>query len=149
MAYYDERPTALQAVGNGSYLYRYDIIEESVEREVSNPDYDPEAELAEDEEPQPETIKTHVPTYHCSEVVVWPPLTSAKITKAVINESISVDDELKIVNEYNMVALGMIPAPASGDTSDLPQVKAYMRYLSERQRLKAVVDADCEIYGIK
>ena len=32
-AYYDHEPSVFEAVGNGNYLYRWDIQEETVERE--------------------------------------------------------------------------------------------------------------------
>ena len=64
-AFYDHKPSVLEAVGNGSYKYRWDIVE------MEQP--------AHEEGGEPTT------QWKCQEVTVWAPVTSNKITEAVIS----------------------------------------------------------------
>ena len=77
-AYYDAKPSKFEAVGNGSYLYRWDIRKE--------PD---------------------IPQYSCYEVTVWATVTRDKIIEAVIGLMWSVNVEQKLINEYNSAKLGI------------------------------------------
>ena len=79
-AYYDKKPASIEAVGNGSYYYRYGI--ESVT----------------------EDNHTH---WVCEEVTVWAPLTREKIVKAVISEKWDADLEQKLINNYNLAKEGL------------------------------------------
>ena len=130
MAYYDSKPSKLEAVGNGSYLYRFNI-EEVV------------PELIEGEEQQERTSQ-----WKCDEVTVWSPLTSNKITEAVIATICPASHEQKLVNEFNAANLGMIGAANTSDEAKLPIAK-YKEFLNNRQALKAQVDEDCEELGIR
>lgn len=129
---YDFKPSVLEAVGNGSHRYHYDI--EEVENEQQRTDVD--AHSADEEK------KTH---WECQEVIVWEPLTSNGITEAVIADKWDGNKEQKLVNEYNAVQLGII--------TDKDEVKArteaYKNFLIERSRLKTQVDADCKELGIE
>lgn len=123
-AYYDERPSALEAVGNGSYLYRWDIKEESVETENLG------------DEAQVERVQ-----WSCNETTVWAPLTADKLKEAVIRASYGEDKELRLVNEYNSYQMGV----SGEDNSD-----EYKAFLKERTELKRGVDAALDSYnGIK
>ena len=73
-AYYDALPPKFEAVGNGSYIYRWDIQEEAVPQQI----------MAEDED-QPVAEVSHT-QYSCYEVIVWATVTSNKITEAVIGQ---------------------------------------------------------------
>lgn len=97
-AYYDNKPSNIEAVGNGSYLYRWNITEESVEQE--------------------EGAKVQ---YSCDEVTVWSPITADKIKKAVMTETYGEDNELKLINEYNSYELGV-----SGDSGS-DAYKGYLK----------------------
>ena len=130
MAYYDSKPSKLEAVGNGSYLYRFNI-EEVV------------PELIEGEEQQERTSQ-----WKCDEVTVWSPLTSNKITAAVIATICPASHEQKLVNEFNAANLGMIGAGKTSDEAQLAIAK-YKEFLNNRQALKAQVDEDCEELGIR
>lgn len=130
MAYYDSKPSKLEAVGNGSYLYRFNI-EEVV------------PELIEGEEQQERTSQ-----WKCDEVTVWLPLTSNKITEAVIATICPASHEQKLVNEFNAANLGMIGAGKTSDEAKLAIAK-YKEFLTNRQALKAQVDEDCEELGIR
>ena len=123
-AYYDERPSALEAVGNGSYFYRWDIKEESV----------PAGNMG--SETQENRIQ-----WSCNEVVVWAPITAEKLKEAVIRASYGEDKELKLVNEYNSYQMGV-----SGEDNS----EAYKAYLKERTELKRGVDNALDSFnGIK
>ena len=119
-AYYDNKPSVLEAVGDGSYRYRFDIKEKS----------------AQEEEPRTQ--------WQCQEVTVWSPVTSNKITEAVITEVCDHNYEQKLVNEYNAAKLGMY-----GPEEAQKHIDAYTEYLNTRAALKAQVDADCAELGIK
>ena len=63
MAFYDSKPSVLEAVGNGSFLYRWNIQEvapESVEQTS---------------EDGTEAQEEKAPQFSCEEVSVWEPLT--------------------------------------------------------------------------
>lgn len=124
-AFYDNKPSVLEAVGNGSYRYRYDI-EEVV------------PELTEGEE---QTERTS--SWKCEEVVVWSPVTANKITEKVLTERWDANYEQKLVNEYNSAQMGLL-----NEEEAAARTETYRAFLSERTVLKAQVDRDCEKLGI-
>lgn len=130
MAFYDEKPSKLEAVGNGSYCYRYNI-EEVV------------PEIVEGEE---QTERTS--SWKCDEVTVWAPLTANKITEAVITAVCPASHEQKLVNEFNAANLGMIGGSKTSDEAKT-KIAAYKEFLEYRNSLKETVDADCAELGIK
>lgn len=121
-AFYDSKPPTWEAVGNGSYLYRWNIAKS--ERESEN------------EEKQEQ--------WQCEEVTVWPPVSSNKITQAVISEKWDSDYEQKLVNEYNGAQMGIY-----GEDEAQAITAKYKAFLEARAKLKAQVDADCEVLDIK
>lgn len=125
-ATYDNEPSVLEAVGNGSHRYHYDI--KAVKTESA-------------EKSSGEESRTH---YECQEVIVWEPITSNKITEAVIADKWDGNQEQKLINEYNAIQLGITTDKA--ETSI--KTAAYKEFLVERARLKAIVDADCKTLGI-
>lgn len=126
LAFYDNKPSVLEAVGNGSYRYRYNI--EEVIPEVTEENINEE----------------HTSQWECQEVTVWLPLSSNGITEAVISDKWENNYEQKLVNEYNAVQLGII----TGEEAE-ERVAAYKAFLTARAALKAQVDADCEELGIR
>lgn len=126
LAFYDKKPSVLEAVGNGSYRYRYNI--EEVIPEVTDEN----------------ASETNRSQWKCQEVTVWLPLSSNGITEAVISDKWEHNDEQKLVNEYNAVQLGII----TGEEAE-ERVAAYKAFLTARAALKAQVDADCEELGIR
>lgn len=111
-AFYDHKPPVLEAVGNGSYLYRWDITNEELQ-------------------------------WQCQEVTVWMPLTSNKITEAVISELWDTNYEQKLINEYNAAALGIY------DESTLQEkINTYKQFLVDRYIIKNQIDIDCKNFGI-
>ena len=121
-AFYDSKPPTWEAVGNGSYLYRWGIAKS--ERESEN------------EEKQEQ--------WQCEEVTVWSPVSSNKITQAVISEMWNSDYEQKLVNEYNGAQMGIY-----GEDEAQSITAKYKAFLTDRAALKAQVDKDCETLGIK
>ena len=134
MANYDNKPSVFEAVGNGSYLYRFDIQEVQPTEAASE-------EQA--QEAQAQEQKSH---WECEEVTVWAPVTANKITQAVIAHICPADREQKLVNEYNAAQLGLYGAKTSAEAK--ARIAAYQEFLETRAALKAQVDADCAELGI-
>lgn len=122
-AYYDNKPSKFEAVGNGSVVYRYNITE--VEAPASQ------------EGEQPRT------QWSCDEVTVWKTLTKKKVVASVIADRWEQSHEQKLVNEYNSVTLGVI----TGEDAEAVTA-AYKAFLAERKTLKAAVEADCDEEGL-
>lgn len=125
-AFYDNKPSKLEAVGNGAFRYRYNIEEVIPELTDEN------------------LGDLHTSQWVCEEVEVWLPLSSNKITSAVISDKWEKNYEQKLVNEYNAAQLGVI----TGDEAQA-RVAAYTEFLSARAALKEQVDADCAELGIR
>ena len=130
MVNYDNQPSIYEAVGNGSFLYRFNIQEVTPEVTGEN----------ENQEAQPSN-------WECEEVTVWPPVTANKIVKTVIASKWDADREQKLINEYNAAQLGLYGAKTSDEAKEKTQ--AYKDFLEARAALKTMVDADCEKLGIK
>ena len=122
MIHYDFQPEKLQANGDGSYTYRWDIKEVQVESHSST-----------SSEADPETVSS-VAKWACDEVVVWGTVTNDKLKEAVINHLWGSDKEAKLINDYNAVQLGIL----SSDFAD-----PYVEYLSKRKEMKDQIDAAC------
>lgn len=131
-AFYDEKPSVIEAVGNGSFLYRYNISEETVE-------------VKSETESDPVASKTH---WVCQEVTVFAPLTSNRITEEVIVERWGSTYEQKLVNEYNAASLGLIGGSKASEEAK-SRIEAYKAFLTERDAIKKQIDKDCEEHGIK
>ena len=131
LAIYDNKPSVLEAVGDGSYRYHFNIIE-------INPEVIPSSDNVEDGQ---------ITQWQCQEVTVWSPVTSNKITKAVITEVCDHNYEQKLVNEYNAAQLGMYGEKTGEEAKK--HIAAYTEYLNTRAALKAQVDADCAELGIE
>lgn len=114
-AQYDHQPAKLEAVGNGSFLWRWNI------------------QPTEKTDPQTEEVTIG---WECDEVVIWNEPTTAKIKKAVINETWGTNVEAKLINDYNAVNEGLLPAEKK---------QAYLDFISERMRLKEDIQNYFEI----
>ena len=135
LAFYDNKPSVLEAVGNGSYKYRFDITEKTPETVTRSSD---------DSNAQEGEQRTQ---WQCQEVTVWSPVTSNKITEAVITEVCDHNYEQKLVNEYNAAQLGLYGSKTGEEAKK--HIAAYTEYLNTRAALKAQVDADCSELGIE
>lgn len=129
-AYYDHKPEPLEAVGNGSYRYHWNI-------QVFEP---------EDHEPTTNTTDAkenpRLTNYVCDELIIWPPLTENRLTEAVITEQFAQNYEQKLINDYNAVQLGILK------DKDGAIAQRYKDFLQQRNELKQIVTADCQEAGI-
>lgn len=130
-AFYDNQPKKLEAVGNGSFRYRYNIREEEKPVQASE-----NSETAQEAQAQPQWV--------CEEVTVWAPLSANKITEKVLTERWDGNYEQKLVNEYNSAQMGLL-----SEEEAAARTEAYRAFLTERTALKSQVDADCAEFGIK
>lgn len=130
-AFYDNQPKKLEAVGNGSFRYRYNIREEEKPLQASE-----NSETAQEAQAQPQWV--------CEEVTVWAPLSANKITEKVLTERWDGNYEQKLVNEYNSAQMGLL-----SEEEAAARIEAYRAFLTERTALKSQVDADCAELGIK
>ena len=119
---YDNEPSVLEAVGNGSHRYHYDI--KAVKTESAEKSSGTESRTQ----------------YECQE-----PITSNKITEAVIADRWDGNQEQKLINEYNAIQLRI-----TTDKAEIAsKTAAYKEFLAERVRLKTIVDTDCQTLGIE
>ena len=130
LAFYDNKPSVLEAVGDGSHKYRFDIKE--IKSDVTTFD---------------DSNKEQRTQWQCQEVTVWSPVSSNKITKAVITEVCDNNYEQKLVNEFNAAQLGLYGSKTGEEAEK--HIAAYTEYLNTRAALKAQVDADCAKLGIE
>lgn len=126
-AFYDNKPSNFEAVGNGSYIYRWNIEEQEV------------TEQGNDQEAGTTRVQ-----YKCEEVIVWGTVTANKITQAVISDLVGTDHEQKLINEYNSAVLGLLPQEEADK-----KIAAYKAFLEQRSAVKVQVDADCASLGIR
>lgn len=124
-AYYDSKPTAFEAVGNGNWLYRWDIQEEKVQ---------PEAMQEGSEEPIASVERVQ---YSCREVTVHGKPEYGKCVEAVIRSDYSTESEFSLINQYN--------AYQQGVSSDASVVSEYEEYLAYVSSVKAMVKKDFDI----
>lgn len=118
----DSKPDVFESIGNGSWYYNWDIVEEKIE--------------IEGEEPRTQ--------YNYKSVIVYNPLTSNAVVRTVLNELWGNDHEQKLVNEYNSANFGLLDEEASKKA-----IAAYKEFLEERAKIKASVEKDCSDNGIK
>lgn len=116
-AYYDNQPSKLEKIGNGSYFYRFNIQKIQLDK------------FSKDQ-------------WVCDEVVVWEPITSNSITKAVITEKWDSNYEQKLINDFNAANLNIVDNVQE-------KISRYEKYLQERKNLKDIIDSDCKSLGIE
>lgn len=124
-AYYDTKPPKLEAVGNGNYLYRWDIQEEEVQHEMMQEGK---------EEPVSSVKKVQ---YSCREVTIHGKPEYGKCVEAVIRSDYSAEAELALINQFNAYQHGVL--------SDAGVVSEYEEYLAFVSSVKSMVKEDLEI----
>ncbi len=124
-AYYDTKPSKLEAVGNGNYLYRWDIQEEEVRHEM----------MQEGEEEPVSSVKKV--QYSCREVTIHGKPEYGKCVEAVIRSDYSAEAELSLINQFNAYQQGVL--------SDAGVVSEYEEYLAFVSSVKSMVKEDLEI----
>jgi len=118
-----EEPRTLEAVGDGSWLYRYGA--------------EPYAET------DPWTGEGRT-AWTFEEVRVWGQPTQDAVLAACIADRWTEGEELKLSNEWAAATMGLC-----GEAEAEARTAAYRAFLEERAALKARVDADCAALGIE
>ena len=118
VAFYDNKPSIFEAVGDGSYIYRWNIEEVQVSEQAN--------------EGEQEAGSNRV-QYRCEEVLVWGTVTSNKITQAVISAIAGSDHEQKLINEYNAAVLGLLSSEEADRT-----ISAYTAFLERRSAIMEI-----------
>jgi len=108
---YDNQPARLQAVGNGSHLYRWGIEQVKKEGSEGIPD---------------------VTAWQCFEVLVWNNPTPNSVTEAAIAAMWPPTIEAKLINDYNAAKEGLLPKEFKA---------AYLEFITERKALKETIQA--------
>ena len=122
---YDNRPSILEKVGDGSYRYRWNITE---------------VEMPNDMMDNNEETRTQ---WSCEEVIIFAPLSPNKITEKVIAELWDSNYEQKLLNEYNASTLGMYDEDVAKSKID-----KYKDFLRQRESIKHQIDEDCKTLNI-
>ncbi|MFR9643786.1 MAG: hypothetical protein SNH57_00740 [Rikenellaceae bacterium] len=118
-ANYDSKPSVIEAVGNGSYLYRWDIEEVTTE-----------ATEATDEQ---EAQEAHT-SWECYEVTVWNTPTENSITEVVVDALWGNGVEQKLLNDYYSAIEGIL--------NEESYKQPYLDFLAERKAIKEQITAD-------
>ena len=133
MAHYSEKPSIYEAVGNGSYLYRFDIKEVTPAAQGQ-----PASEGETPAEPRS--------SWECEEVKIYAPVTANKVTQAVVEHKWGQDHEQKLVNEFHSAELGLYGDKKSKEAQE--KINNYKNFLIERRAIKEEVDKNCAELGI-
>lgn len=124
-AFYDVKPQALEAVGNGNHLYRWDIQEEEILSEI----------VQEQSDEPIEPVKRV--QYSCCEATIIGTPTYGKCVEAVIRDKYTAEQEMALVNKYNSYLNSV--------TIDSAGVDEYNDYLKYIFNAKMVVKRDLEL----
>ena len=123
--FYDNRPSILEKVGDGSYRYRWNITK------VDMPN-----DMMEDNE----ETRTQ---WSCEEVIIFAPLSPNKITEKVIAELWDSNYEQKLLNEYNASTLGIYDEETATNKKN-----KYKDFSRQREAIKHQIDKDCKTLNI-
>lgn len=124
-AFYDVKPQALEAVGNGNHLYRWDIQEEEIL-----------SEIVQEQSDEPIEPGKRV-QYSCCEATIIGTPTYDKCVEAVIRDKYTAEREMALVNKYNSYQNSV--------TIDSAGVDEYNDYLKYIFNAKMVVKRDLEL----
>lgn len=124
-AFYDVKPQALEAVGNGNHLYRWDIQEEEIL-----------SEIVQEQSDEPIEPGKRV-QYSCCEATIIGTPTYDKCVEAVIRDKCTAEQEMALVNKYNSYQNSV--------TIDSAGVDEYNDYLKYIFNAKMVVKRDLEL----
>lgn len=120
-AYYDHKPPKLEAVGNGNYLYRWDIQEEAIDFMQEGGDTPIERRVQ----------------YSCKEATIYGKPEYGKCVEAVIRESYTYNEELALSNKYNGYVMKI-----HDDSSIVDEYKEFLSFVST---VKSMVKEDLGI----
>jgi len=117
----DVRPDIIQDLGNGSFHYNYNIVEERVA----------------DEEVGEKTV------YNFDTVQVWEKPTYDNLTRVVIRNEVDENEEFSLINDYYAAQLGL----ETDETRKAKAVTEYKAHLSRVIAIKTMVRADLQTAG--
>ena len=123
--FYDNRPSILEKVGDGSYRYRWNISEVEMSNDIM------------------EDNKETRTQWSCEEVIIFAPLSPNKITEKVIAELWDSNYEQKLLNEYNASTLGIYDEETATN-----KINKYKEFLRQREAIKHQIDKDCKTLNI-
>ena len=123
--FYDNRPSILEKVGDGSYRYRWNITEVEISKDM----------MEDNEETRTQ--------WSCEEVIIFAPLSPNKITEKVIAELWDSNYEQKLLNEYNASILGMYDEETANN-----KINKYKDFLRQRDAIKHQINEDCKKLNI-
>lgn len=115
------RPDIIQDLGNGSFHYNYNIVEEKVA----------------DEEVGEKTV------YNFDTVQVWEKPTYENLTRAVIRNEVDENEEFSLINDYYAAQLGL----ETDSARKAKTVTEYKDHLSRVIAIKTMVRADLQTAG--
>lgn len=124
-AYYDLKPKALEAVGNGNYLYHWDIKEENVQSDFMNEGSDESV------------ITGNIIQYSCCEATIKGSPTYDKCVEAVIRDKYTAEQEMALINKFNSYMNSV-----STDNTGIEEYNKYLKYVSDA---KLMVKTDMEL----
>ena len=119
-AFYDVQPEKFSDNKNGSVTYRWGIEVVEIVRNMGGE----------------ETTETK---WTADEVIVYNPVTRAKIVETVISAVWGVNMEAKLLNDYNSALNGLLESEYQAN---------YLTFLTERKALKELINEDCAEMGI-
>ncbi len=111
-AIYDHKPSAIEAVGNGSYLYRWGI------EEITTAMID---------------LDEYYTKWQCYEVVVSSTPNANNILAQVVDTIWGGGVEQKLLNDYQAALLGVL---------DEEYTTPYLEFLAQRKAIKAQIEID-------
>lgn len=115
------RPDIIQDLGNGSFHYNYNIVEEKVA----------------DEEVGEKTV------YNFDTVQVWEKPTYENLTRAVIRNEVDENEEFSLINDYYAAQLGL-EIDSARKTKAVTEYKDHLRRVIS---IKTMVRADLQTAG--
>ena len=115
------RPDIIQDLGNGSFHYNYNIVEEKVA----------------DEEVGEKNV------YIFDTVQVWEKPTYDNLTRAVIRNEVDENEEFSLINDYYAAQSGL----ETDETRKAKAVTEYKAHLSRVIAIKDMVRADLQTAG--
>ena len=124
--YSDNKPEVFKAIGDGGFIYSYNIKEIEVDRFYII-----------DDENETNIKQTQ---WEYDNVIIYLPIDKDKITKAVIANTWNIDYENKLINDYNEINLVNLTEEEIDKRTN-----NYITFLQERKRLKEMIDNDWEI----
>ena len=121
--YSDNKPEVFEPIGDGGFIYNYNIKEIEVDR----------LDIIDNKSIIKQT------QWEYDNVIIYLPIDKNKITKVVIANTWNINYENKLINDYNEINLGNLTEEEINKRTN-----NYITFLQERKRLKEMMDNDWE-----